>query len=255
MTDHPTADSLRAAWESATSPGAGGCIIWTGGTEGPWQVPYFRHEGRKYSARRVAWEFTQGALPTHPIAASCGTAQCVAPCHLGRPIATPKRRAAAASRPVRPLADRFWEKVDRRGEDDCWPWGGKTTTAGYGQISRGRNADGLVYAHRLSYEMAKGPIPDGLVIRHRCDNRVCVNPRHLDVGTYADNSRDCVERGRTAKHQGEAHPQAKVTEADVLEIRRLVSSGVSQGAVAARFGMSQQGVSNIVTRRNWSHLS
>lgn len=255
MTDRKTIDTLRTAWESTTSPGDGGCIIWTGGTEGPWRVPYFKHKGRKYSARRVAWEFTHGQLPKHPVTTKCDTERCVAPDHLVRPIATSRRKTAAVGRPMRPLADRFWEKVERGAEDDCWTWIGKVTTAGYGQIGRGRNVEGQVHVHRLSYEMAKGPIPDGLVIRHRCDNRVCVNPGHLEVGTYADNSRDCVERGRTADRKGEAHPQAKVTAADVREIRRLVDSGALQSVVAARFGLSKQSVSSIVTRRNWSHVS
>jgi hypothetical protein len=255
MSDRHTADSLRAAWEAATSPGDGGCVIWTGGAEGPWQVPYFRYQGRKYSARRVAWEFTHGSLPSHQIATSCGTARCVAPDHLCRPKATPQRRAAAANRDLRPLADRFWEKVERRGTSDCWPWVGKVTTAGYGQISRGRNADGLVGAHRLAYELSNGTIPDGLIIRHRCDNRICVNPGHLEVGTHLDNMRDRAQRGRTAQHRGVDHPQARLTEDDVLEIRRLAAVRTPQKVIAARYGVSQRTVSDIALRRRWRHVS
>lgn len=93
------------------------------------------------------------------------------------------------------LPDRFWAKVDRRGDDECWEWrGGKQGRPGfdYGRYY----LDGkTVPAHRYMYENVHGPAT-GLVVRHRCDNPPCVNPGHLQLGTHKDNTRDCVERGR-----------------------------------------------------------
>ena|ERR1035437_4659901 len=83
-----------------------------------------------------------------------------------------------------PVEDRFWGKFDRRGDDECWEWLGAHTTPGYGQL---RSGTGRVYAHRVSYEIANGPIPSGLVIDHICRNPRCVNPAHLRACTQSQN--------------------------------------------------------------------
>ena len=85
------------------------------------------------------------------------------------------------------LERRFWAKVDRRGSEDCWNWTAATRAGGYGVISLGANGAGLIVAHRLSYEMHVGPIPDGLVLDHLCRNRTCVNPAHLEPVTQRVN--------------------------------------------------------------------
>lgn len=86
--------------------------------------------------------------------------------------------------------DRFWAKVDRRGDDECWPWLGAISTQGYGRAGK------RGYAHRLAYELAVGSIPDELEIRHACDNPPCCNPAHLSVGERWENVRDMLVRGR-----------------------------------------------------------
>lgn len=96
---------------------------------------------------------------------------------------------------MRTLEERFWEKVDKSGE--CWVWTAKAKSAfGYGMLQRGARGEGLVMAHRLSYELHFGPIPNGLCVLHSCDNPPCVRPDHLHLGTKADNMREKVERGR-----------------------------------------------------------
>ncbi len=87
----------------------------------------------------------------------------------------------------------FWNNVDRRGDDDCWPWIGSCDQYGYGRVNF---MTSTYKAHRVSYEMRKGPIPTGMVVRHNCDNPNCVNPKHLSVGTQKDNMQDASKRGR-----------------------------------------------------------
>lgn len=105
------------------------------------------------------------------------------------------RECYEAGRPRIPLEERFWQKVDKRGPDDCWLWTGALNMHGYGKIGISDEL-GPETAHRLSYEWAKGPIPAGLQVNHTCDVRNCVNPAHLYAGTAKDNTRDAIERGR-----------------------------------------------------------
>jgi len=110
------------------------------------------------------------------------------------------------------LRARFWAKVDRKSDSECWLWTAAKLPAGYGVIgSRGRQ----FYAHRLSYALAHGAIPVGSVVRHSCDTPACVNPSHLLVGTNRDNVRDALERGRI---RGSVSRYA-LDDADVIAIR------------------------------------
>lgn len=93
------------------------------------------------------------------------------------------------------MFDRFWNKVDRSG--DCWTWQGSRDRKGYGRVSVNQRP---VLAHRFSWTLSHGPIPDGLCVLHKCDNPPCVNPEHLFLGTIADNNRDMVAKGRHARY-------------------------------------------------------
>lgn len=111
--------------------------------------------------------------------------------------------------------------------------------------------------HRLAFARANGvslKAIRGLEVRHRCDNPACVNPAHLELGTHADNMRDMVERGRAGTLRGSAHPVAKLVEADIPVIRRLLADGLTQRAVALRFGVDQAIVGRIARRTAWSHV-
>lgn len=109
--------------------------------------------------------------------------------------------------------------------------------------------------HRLSYELWVGPIPDGLVIRHKCDNRPCLNPEHLETGTRADNTRDMYERGRQRHLVGEGVASSKLTEQDVLSIRAEYAKGVlTQQMLAESYGVTQSIISSAVLRKTWKHL-
>ncbi len=100
-----------------------------------------------------------------------------------------------------PIRERFWTKVDKSGE--CWLWLGAKRSSGYGKINAGGITGGKVSAHRLSYIMSFGPIPDGLCVCHKCDTPTCVKPDHLFLGTHADNMRDMAVKGRrkATRHQ------------------------------------------------------
>jgi len=148
----------------------------------------------------------------------------------------------------------FWSnvKIDSTNLENCWLWG-STIHLGYGTINRG----GKVHkAHRLAYESYHGPIPKGLLVRHRCDVPACVHPLHLELGTHADSSRDAVERGRTTK--GRRSPGAvprKLTWEKVREIRaRWSSEKITQTQLTEDFGVSNSMVYQIVNNHAWVEL-
>lgn len=134
-------------------------------------------------------------------------------------------------------------------ESGCWEWAGvRDTKDGYGVINiKGRS--GRTRAHRFSYEMHKGEIPEGLVVRHKCDNPCCVNPDHLELGTHADNTADSVSKGRHV--HGEKMHTAKLTEQDVLDIR---GSSLSSKELALKYGVDSTNIWCIRAGKTWKHL-
>lgn len=156
----------------------------------------------------------------------------------------------------RPVADRLMEKrsVSPSG---CWLWTGRVDRDGYGMLCVGSAADGTRNAsakvHRVSYETFVGPIPEGLFVLHECDTPACFNPRHLSVGSHADNMRDCVRRGRAAT--GVRCGSAKLTPEQIAAIRdRYAVGGVSQRALGRVYGVDQTTISCVVRGRTWTHV-
>jgi HNH endonuclease len=174
--------------------------------------------------------------------------------------------------PIRPLLERFWERINKT--DTCWLWMGNRITHGYGAI---RHNGKSLLAHRLSYELHYGVIPGGLYCLHHCDTPACVRPDHLFLGTAQDNARDMASKGRQwgqrdpllftqtlaafyHKHpeqqlRGERHGNSKLTADQVRAIRQTYASGnVSKSALARTFGVSVSLIVWIVSRAIWRHV-
>lgn len=148
--------------------------------------------------------------------------------------------------------ERFWEKT-RSQDNGCIEWTASFNGRGYGQfrlLGQRKN----ITAHRFSWILANGQIPNGLCVCHKCDNRSCVNPEHLFLGTFADNSADMVakNRGRGAKRNGSLNPRAKLSEVDVESIRH---SSVSLSKLAEAFGISKSQAHRIKTGAAWSAIT
>ncbi len=179
---------------------------------------------------------------------------------------------ALSARPTNTVnvADRFWSKVDKNGPTvrmelgPCWRWTAGLGHRGYGVFSLGGRPVG---AHRVAWELARGQVPDGLWVLHRCDSPGCVNPGHLWLGTHADNDADRDAKGRTARGlrsgrhtkpesvcRGEKHGRAKLSDDDVRAIRTRRERGDELRDIALDFGVSDVSVSLIARRRTWKHV-
>jgi hypothetical protein len=146
------------------------------------------------------------------------------------------------------IAERFWAKVQQA--ESCWWWTASVDAkSGYGWFSIRRK---MFKAHRIAWQLARGPIPAGLHVLHHCDNRKCVNPAHLFLGTNADNIADRMNKGRKSGCAGERNGRAKLTRDEVALIRSQLASGKSQDCLAGRFGVSQSCISQIALGHNWN---
>lgn len=160
---------------------------------------------------------------------------------------------------TKPLADRFWAKVEKTAT--CWLWTG-AKYGGYGRLNPGKHSGVPLRAHRVSWELHYGPIPQGMVVCHRCDNPSCVRPDHLFLGSHEDNMLDAVRKGRTKKGRpapesgqpGELHHHAKLTNADVRAIRARRAAGEPIATLARDYGIHQTHVRSIVRRDCWKHI-
>lgn len=147
------------------------------------------------------------------------------------------------------IEERFWKHVEKT--DTCWLWTGTITPDGYGR-TRGRLGDRR--AHRFSWELHYGPIPDDQIVGHHCDTPRCIRPDHLFIGTPADNIADMVAKGRNNGPRGVTHHFAKLTENDVRRIRVLAAEGIRQYEIAKMFNVTRGAIKGIVYRRNWKHV-
>ncbi len=155
-----------------------------------------------------------------------------------------------------PSDRQFWRRVDRRGEDECWLWTGYVHRSGYGWFERWGDR---VPATHAALRFADGvDVPSGMVVCHRCDNPGCVNPAHLWIGTHTDNMQDMIAKGRGGGKggrdaaRGEDHGMAKLSQAEVDDIRALhAGGGVTQAALSRQFGVSRAQIQRILSGARW----
>lgn len=161
---------------------------------------------------------------------------------------------------------RFWQKVDKRGDDECWLWLASKRNKGYGAFAFTPKSTGKLVqgrAHRFSFEIHTGPIGDSMVL-HKCDTPACVNPSHLFLGSNKDNVRDMVSKGRHVAggtysrdgyERGEDHHGAKLNEEAVREIRRDYEAGnMSYSQLAKKYKIAIGHAFRIVNRKAWAHV-
>lgn len=158
------------------------------------------------------------------------------------------------------VIERFKIKIDFA-PNGCWLWNSCLDVWGYGSFCI-RNFRGhksyTMKAHRMSYEIHKGIIPKGLMCCHKCDTPSCVNPEHLFLGTNQDNMDDMVRKGRREIRVGESARNVKLTEKQVLEIRRTYRKGeegeFSQWGLARKYGVGRTAIESIIKNKSWKHI-
>lgn len=222
--------------------------MWAGRYKDPESAmfrPRLRSGGRSIAVRRAMWALTVGQIDaTVFVKRSCNKRGCIRPEHLyllGRvdhKTAKPRKRLT--------IEDRFWPKVDKGDGLGCWLWTAAKNTLGYGVIGRGGRRGGNHVAHKLSWQIHNGPVPEGYLVLHRCDVPMCVCPSHLYLGTARDNSIDMIAKERA--------PIAKLNADKVHEIRMRIKSGERYAEIAADYGVAPTSIGNIATGHSWSWL-
>lgn len=213
------------------------------------QFSYTARDGAKKSinAARWAWVEFRGEIPPHhKVSNLCGLKSCqnLDHWHL-KPSNTDKT-----------LWEQYELKFTKGGPDECWPWQDKSRDKDDYGIFSYRDKEGkknvTVRAARWGWEQLNGPLKDGEVVCHTCDNPPCQNPAHWFSGTVKVNNNDKMAKGRHRVHSGETHGNAKMTWAQVREIRRLYATGDwTHQALADRYGVARRTISHIISGNRW----
>lgn len=154
------------------------------------------------------------------------------------------------------LEERFWKKVTIViSSTHCWIWTGAASGGKHGKYGGIKVNKKMAKATRVSWEIHNGKIPENMEVCHSCDNTICVNPKHLWVGTHKQNMRDRDRKGRMKAAFGENHGRAKLTEEKVKEIRYLFKNGnISKSKFARQFEIGRYAILSVISRRTWKHI-
>jgi hypothetical protein len=153
----------------------------------------------------------------------------------------------------KPIKERLEKYISMEPMTGCWLWTGATETKGYGCMSISKHRR-WVKVGRIVWELFRYPIPEGLCVLHHCDTPACCNPEHLFLGTYADNNRDSAKKGRSAgfRRKGELHPLAKLTNAQVGEIKK---DKRDSRIIGPEYGVGVLTINDIRSGRRWKHIA
>lgn len=151
-----------------------------------------------------------------------------------------------------PIKKRFYSKVILPNDDGCMIWSAGKDSWGYGHLNINKS---MAKAHRLSYELHYGEIPNGLLVLHKCDNPPCVAPEHLFLGTTLDNTKDCISKGRFTKPRiGENNPVSKLNVEAIRDIRKRLSNGETQQSIAKFYKISHATIYYVKNNKTWAHV-
>jgi hypothetical protein len=229
-----------------------GCWLWIGTmtTNGTALATF---DGHSQTAARLAWKTWRGYIPRGlEVGHRCGITRCINPDHLW--LGTKSQLALNNKTIIERLSEH--SVVDVR--TGCIIWVGRIGKHGYGCL----DVDGKVqYVHRLIWKHTHGKIPRFMFVCHRCDTPTCLNIDHLFLGTAADNSHDCMSKGRDDTHGlvnlGIMHPNSKLTDEQIADIRKRAAASSKRGVraqLAREYGITRSNVSIIVLRQGWKHL-
>jgi len=221
-------ECVKAFWKKVDKRGPDECWNWLGainrkgGGYGQFGV-----RGFIAKAHRVSWELLYGDIPKGlMVLHKCNNPSCVNPSHLYLGSRFDIRRSRVS------VIKRFEKKFTKLDSESCWEWEGARSNGGYGMIG----IEGKSFAaHRVSWLLYVGAIPEGLFVLHKCDNKPCVNPSHLYVGSRCDNARDAVERTK--------FPIRRTSKYDAVQIRKLLDTGLEPWIIAKIFGCSESTIS------------
>ncbi len=256
--------------------GPNACWVWTGARYSNGYGLGRGLDGRNHTAQRLSWELHNGPIPDGMLVCHrCDNRPCVRPDHLflgdylinshdmmakGRHwMQQHPDQPNPGRRPSRSLEDRFLAKVHQT--DTCWLWTGSCDGKGYGMLGLGDAENHILRAHRVSWMLYRGEIPDGLQVFQTCGNRACVCPEHLSLGTTADHAQRIIQSGHHISQQhpermarGEQTNHTKLTAADVIAIRESYAEGASVAALVLLYGVTDSTIQRAVNRQNWQHL-
>ena len=224
---------------SRTEGNEAGCIIWNGPTNERGYPRASINNKREYLIR-VVWElFNPPIQKSHCIYHTCTNRLCINPEHLFITIRNQNKSDE----------ERFWAKVKKM-ENGCWEWQGAKNLQGYGEFMTAGDSGHFEMAHRISWKLANGPIPDGMFICHHCDNPPCVNPAHLFLGTQKDNIQDMFSKNR--QNYGKS---AKLTPEQVVEIRNIYKKGnITYQKLAEKFNVQCLTIGSIIRKERWKEV-
>lgn len=249
-----TTTKINAKLDANFTKELNGCWLWTGTVNTRQGHPQFKMKGKTHLPRRLMFERYNKPVPRlNHLGLHCDNKICVNPDHIFiKQEATAIKLAAERLKNTKPPITVHFHTNHTIEENGCWLWRGPVGRGGYGASF---SINGKEYtAHRASYTLFNGTIPDGMHVCHICDTPRCVNPDHLFLGTHADNMGDMAKKSRCPGLQGEASPRAKLSEEDVKQIRILAKT-TTQIVIASKFGVDRTCIGLILSGKTWSHIN